>query len=65
MFVHAAEQLGAAPARSVVVEDAIAGVAAGSAGRFGLVIGVDRGDHRAALEAAGAGLVVDDLEDTL
>ena len=65
MFVHAAEQLGVAPARSVVVEDAISGVAAGSNGHFGLVVVVDRGGNRAALEAAGADLVVDDLEDTL
>ncbi len=65
MFVHAAEQLGVPPARSVVVEDAIAGVAAGSAGPFGLVVGVDRGGNRAALEAAGADIVVDDLGDTL
>ena len=34
---------GAAPARSVVVEDAVSGVRAGAAGEFGLVIGVDRG----------------------
>lgn len=65
MFTHAAEQLGVEPARAVVVEDAISGVAAGRAGDFGCVIGVDRGGNRAALEQAGADFVVDDLEETL
>lgn len=44
-----------------MIEDAIVGVAAGRAGRFKLVIGVDRGAGRAALLAAGADVVVDDL----
>lgn len=64
-FVHAAQLLGVAPARAVVVEDAISGVAAGHAGDFALVLGVDRGGNRDALAAAGADLVVDDLEETL
>jgi HAD superfamily hydrolase (TIGR01509 family) len=65
MFVHAAERLGVAPGDSVVVEDAISGVASGRAGDFALVIGVDRGGNRDALVAAGADIVVDDLEETL
>ena len=60
-FLCAAARLGAAPARSAVVEDALSGVAAGRAGGFGLVIGVDRGAGRAALLAAGADVVVTDL----
>ena len=60
-FTHAAEVLGATDARSVVLEDAINGVAAGHAGGFGLVIGVDRGAGAEALTAAGAQLVVRDL----
>ena len=64
-FVHAAERLGVTAAQSVVVEDAISGVAAGRAGNFALVIGVDRGGNREALVAAGADIVVDDLEETL
>lgn len=60
-FLRAAERLGAAPARSAVVEDALSGVAAGRAGGFGLVIGVDRGAGREALLAAGADVVVADL----
>ncbi len=62
-FLHAAARLDVAPARAVVLEDAIAGVEAGHAGKFGLVIGVDRsgGVMAAALRAAGADVVTDDL----
>ena len=52
---------GAEPSRAVVVEDAIAGVEAGRAGRFGCVIGVDRSGHAQALREAGADVVVTDL----
>jgi alpha,alpha-trehalase len=45
----------------VVVEDAQAGVRAGRAGGFGLVIGVDRTGQAAALLADGADVVVTDL----
>jgi HAD superfamily hydrolase (TIGR01509 family) len=65
MFEHAAKCLGADPSRAIVVEDAISGVAAGRAGDFGLVVGVDRGGNRRALGEAGADLVVDDLAETL
>ena len=65
MFVHAAECLGVTSAEAVVVEDAISGVAAGRAGDFALVVGVDRGGNREALVAAGADIVVEDLEETL
>jgi beta-phosphoglucomutase family hydrolase len=65
MFVHAAQRLGVAPGDAVVVEDAISGVASGRAGDFALVVGVDRGGNREALVAAGADIVVDDLEETL
>jgi trehalose 6-phosphate phosphatase len=60
-FLHAAARLGVVPARSAVVEDATSGVAAGRAGGFGLVIGVERGAGREALLAAGADVVVADL----
>jgi alpha,alpha-trehalose phosphorylase len=62
-FLEAARQLGVPPRRAVVVEDAVAGVAAGRAGDFGIVIGVERGAGRDALHAAGAHLVVDDLQE--
>jgi HAD superfamily hydrolase (TIGR01509 family) len=60
-FLKAAERLGATPQRTVVVEDALSGVEAGRAGRFGLVIGVDREGHGAALKQHGADIVVKDL----
>jgi beta-phosphoglucomutase family hydrolase len=65
MFVYAAECLGVTPAKAVVVEDASSGVASGRAGKFAMVIGVDRGGNRQALVAAGADIVVEDLDETL
>lgn len=64
-FVKAAELLGTDPARAVVIEDAIAGVEAGRAGGFGLVIGVDRHGDAAGLLAHGADLVVNDLAELM
>ncbi len=64
-FLRAAKVLGASPARSVVVEDAISGVEAGRAGQFGLVLGVDREEHAGALLAHGADVVVKDLSELL
>jgi alpha,alpha-trehalase len=61
MFLEAARRLGVTPARAAVVEDALSGVAAGRAGGFGLVIGVDRAGHADALREAGADVVVGDL----
>ena len=61
VFLEAARRVGASAPRSVVVEDAEAGVEAGHRGGFGLVIGVDRADHAAALRAHGASVVVRDL----
>jgi beta-phosphoglucomutase family hydrolase len=60
-YLRGAALLAAAPERAAVIEDAVAGVAAGRAGSFALVIGADRGAGRAALLAAGADLVVGDL----
>jgi beta-phosphoglucomutase family hydrolase len=64
-FLKAAEQLGAEPKRSVVVEDAISGVQAGQAGGFGLVIGVDRKNDPESLRRNGADIVVADLSELL
>jgi len=61
VFLNAARQLDVKPARSVVVEDAIAGVQAGRRGGFGLVIGVDRSGHAQELKDAGAHVVIADL----
>ncbi|MGW5382484.1 trehalose-phosphatase [Nocardia sp. NPDC003963] len=55
-----ASRLGSTPGRTVVVEDAEAGVAAGSGGGFGLVVGIDRTGHADRLSAAGADSVVAD-----
>jgi beta-phosphoglucomutase family hydrolase len=60
-FLKAAELLGVAPRDAAVFEDAIAGVHAARAGGFGLVVGVDRDDARAALLDAGADIVCSDL----
>jgi HAD superfamily hydrolase (TIGR01509 family) len=65
MFLEAARELGVAPDRAVVVEDAVSGVAAGRAGGFALVVGVDRGAGEHALRESGADVVVADLGDTL
>src|SRR5262245_41839957 len=65
MFLAAADLLGVEPARCVVVEDALAGVAAGRAGNFGLVVGVDRVGQARALAEHGADVVVEDLGELL
>jgi alpha,alpha-trehalose phosphorylase len=62
-FLEAALRLGVDPSDAVVVEDALAGVQAGRAGGFGLVIGVDRDEQTDALVAHGADMVVKDLGD--
>jgi HAD superfamily hydrolase (TIGR01509 family) len=63
-FLEAARMLGVSPARAVVVEDAIAGVQAGRAGGFGLVVGVDR-EGGGTLRSQGADAVVTDLGELL
>ena len=50
------------PAEAVVFEDAISGVAAGRAGNFGYVVGVDRVGHADEPAAHGADVVVQDLD---
>ena len=64
-YLRAAELLGVDAAQAVVLEDAVSGVEAGRAGGFGLVIGVNRGAGADELRAAGAHLVVDDLDELL
>jgi beta-phosphoglucomutase family hydrolase len=65
IFLTAARRLKVEPRHAVVVEDAISGVAAGRAGGFAFVLGVDRGVGAAALTAAGADVVVSDLAELL
>ena len=64
-FLQGAKLLGVAPEQAAVFEDALAGVAAGHAGAFGFVVGVDRAGQRDALLEHGASVVVDDLADLL
>jgi beta-phosphoglucomutase family hydrolase len=63
MFLEAARQLKTPPARAAVFEDSIVGVEAGRAGRFGLVVGIERADHAVDLRAHGADIVVVDLSE--
>ena len=63
MFLEAARRLGVSPDRAAVVEDALSGVAAGRAGGFAIVVGVDRAGQAEALREAGADVVVADLAD--
>ena len=60
-FLAGARALGLRPNAAVVFEDALAGVAAGRAGRFAYVVGVDRVGQADALRAHGADVVVRDL----
>jgi beta-phosphoglucomutase-like phosphatase (HAD superfamily) len=53
------------PEAAVVFEDALAGVAAGRAGHFGYVVGVDRVGQADALREHGADIVVRDLAELL
>jgi beta-phosphoglucomutase family hydrolase len=64
-FLAGARALGAKPAAAAVFEDALAGVEAGRAGRFGFVVGVDRVGQAEALQAHGADVVVSDLAELL
>ena len=63
IFLEAARQLQVKPKRAVVIEDALSGVRAGRAGKFGLVIGIARTGGREALQDNGADVVVADLSE--
>jgi beta-phosphoglucomutase family hydrolase len=65
MYLAGAEALGLKPSEAAVFEDALAGVAAGRAGRFAVVVGVDRAGQADALREHGADLVVTDLTELL
>jgi beta-phosphoglucomutase family hydrolase len=64
-FLAAAQALKVPAAHAVVFEDALAGVEAGHAGHFALVVGVDRVDQADALHEHGADVVVEDVADLL
>ncbi|MEU7895053.1 beta-phosphoglucomutase family hydrolase [Nonomuraea sp. NPDC049152] len=65
MYLAGARALGMDAAECAVFEDALAGVAAGRAGGFGFVVGVDRVGQAAELRAHGADVVVKDLAEFL
>ncbi len=64
-YLAAARRLQIPPSQAAVFEDALAGVEAGRAGNFGLVVGVDRVGQRDALRQHGADVVVEDLSELL
>ena len=64
-YLAGARALGLEPGMAAVFEDALAGVEAGRAGRFGFVVGVDRLGQADALAEHGADVVVSDLAELL
>lgn len=58
VFLEAAVRLGVSPSEAAIFEDALAGVAAGKAGGFALVVGVDRTGDASELLAHGAEVVL-------
>ena len=62
-FVEAARRLEVSPDKAAVIEDAAAGVKAGKAGGFGLVIGISRNGQPELLRENGADIVVSDLSE--
>jgi len=64
-FLAGAAALGVPPSQAAVYEDALSGVAAGRAGKFGFVVGVDRVGQAEGLAARGADVVVQDLDELL
>ncbi|MET8450116.1 beta-phosphoglucomutase family hydrolase [Streptomyces sp. NPDC005209] len=64
-YLEAARVLGVEPGAAAVFEDALAGVEAGRAGAFGVVVGVDRVGQAEQLRAHGADVVVRDLAELL
>jgi beta-phosphoglucomutase family hydrolase len=64
-FLAGAAELGVPASAAAVFEDALAGVQAGRAGGFALVVGVDRVGHAEALREHGADVVVTDLTQLL
>ena len=64
-FLAAAKALEVDAGEAAVFEDALAGVAAGQAGGFGYVVGIDRVGQANALLQRGADVVVRDLAELL
>lgn len=64
-YLRAAQLLNVEPSAAAVFEDALSGVEAGRAGKFGYVVGVDRVGQADKLRSHGADLVVTDLGDLI
>jgi beta-phosphoglucomutase family hydrolase len=64
-YLAGARAAGEKPEHAAVFEDALVGVEAGRAGKFAIVIGIDRVGQAAELKAHGAGVVVGDLSELL
>jgi beta-phosphoglucomutase family hydrolase len=64
-FLAGAEELHVPPSHAAVFEDALAGVEAGRAGHFALVVGVDRVGQAEELRKHGADIVVQDLAELM
>lgn len=64
-FLAGARAARTEPGRAAVFEDAVAGVRAGRAGGFALVVGVDRAGHPGRLREQGADVVVADPAELL
>lgn len=64
IFLEAAKRIEASPSQSIVIEDALSGIIAGKAGKFGLVIGIDRQKKwESQFKQQGADIVVSDLSE--
>ncbi len=66
-FLLGAQLMDVDPADAAVFEDAISGITAAVAGHFGYVVGIDRvgGTQANAMTAAGADVVVNDLDELI
>ncbi|WP_242928246.1 trehalose-phosphatase [Pontibacter vulgaris] len=63
IFLEAARKLRVLPQQAAIFEDALAGVKAGKAGNFALVVGVNRGNAANTLLHNGADLVISNFTD--
>ncbi|GAB16555.1 putative hydrolase [Gordonia effusa NBRC 100432] len=66
-YLLGAELMGVSASEAAVFEDALSGIESGVAGKFGYVVGIDRvgGTQAASMTAAGADVVVTDLDQLL
>ena len=63
LFLEAAQRLGVCPARTILFEDALAGIEAGSRGGFGRVVGIDHGRQIGVLRRHGADAIIRSLRE--